>query len=327
LLLPGAAAVLAAAVAAMLLVGGGASSPAPYGARLVRFAESTPLLLLEGPGWQVRNVIQFEPGSGSMEFGPGPAPEATASRRASGPPSTLQSRAVKLQWLPNGPWVGGLTHAPAAHGYSKALPVLGTRAHVRIEKPLSGEPAGLLVDGFWTEGSRLLLMSARVPDLSAFRARLGWLHHVDPETWLEAMPPRVVKAAEYGAEAKKMLKGLPLPPGFHPAKVPDLHLTTNRYSVGRAVGGAVACGWFGAWFAAHDGGRAEAARRARRVLLGAGQWPVFKRIRAEGNYPGVVLKFARYLPSGHWPNGRPLRPMVELQCRQWGSPIGNGAPR
>ena len=47
-----------AAAAVFLLAAGAASeSPAPaYGAELVRFAESTPLLLLEGPGWRVQNV-------------------------------------------------------------------------------------------------------------------------------------------------------------------------------------------------------------------------------------------------------------------------------
>src|SRR4029079_14622672 len=50
----GAAAVVAAII---LLVGGGTSeSQRAYGAELVRFAESSPLLLLEGPGWRVPGI-------------------------------------------------------------------------------------------------------------------------------------------------------------------------------------------------------------------------------------------------------------------------------
>jgi hypothetical protein len=51
----------------------------------------------------------------------------------------------------------------------------------------------------------------------------------------------VVKAAEYGSEIDVMLKDVPIPPCFHPSSIPNLHLTTSRYSVGKAVGGAVAC--------------------------------------------------------------------------------------
>ena len=51
---------LAVALAAVLvLTGGGSDRPSrAYGAELVRFAESTPLLLLEGPGWRVQNVTE-----------------------------------------------------------------------------------------------------------------------------------------------------------------------------------------------------------------------------------------------------------------------------
>ena len=36
-----------------------------YGAELVRFAESTPLLLLEGPGWRVQNGDEYKTGKAS----------------------------------------------------------------------------------------------------------------------------------------------------------------------------------------------------------------------------------------------------------------------
>ena len=69
-------------VALMLITGGASRSPQPaYGAELVRFAESTPLLLLEGPDWRVQNVTQYkgrEGLEGSMEFVTGkPVPYET----------------------------------------------------------------------------------------------------------------------------------------------------------------------------------------------------------------------------------------------------------
>ena len=61
------------AVTIVLLSGGGATeSPTrAYGAELVRFAQSTPLLLLQGPGWRVLNVEEKSNGEGTMEFVPG----------------------------------------------------------------------------------------------------------------------------------------------------------------------------------------------------------------------------------------------------------------
>ena len=105
----------AAAVAAVvLLVGGGASEPPPaYGAELVRFAESTPLLLLDGPGWRVQDVYEagsgpHQPrgsrGEGSMEFVTGkPIPYESVrivpngALRGMSPPSVRQ-RKVELSW-------------------------------------------------------------------------------------------------------------------------------------------------------------------------------------------------------------------------------------
>ena len=55
----GSAALAVALAAVLILAGGGSNHPSPaYGAELVRFAESTPLLLLEGPGWRVQNVTE-----------------------------------------------------------------------------------------------------------------------------------------------------------------------------------------------------------------------------------------------------------------------------
>ncbi|MBS1844732.1 MAG: hypothetical protein JST53_09975 [Actinobacteria bacterium] len=73
---------------------------------------------------------------------------------------------------------------------------------------------------------------------------------------------RASKAAEYGATARTMLRGIPLPPGFDPSSIPDVGQTMDRYQAGAAVGGAVACAWFGRWDQARAGGDIAAAREA-----------------------------------------------------------------
>ena len=55
----GAVAIAAAVAVVVVLSGGGSGHPTPaFGAEQIRFAESTPLLLLEGPGWRVQEVTE-----------------------------------------------------------------------------------------------------------------------------------------------------------------------------------------------------------------------------------------------------------------------------
>ena len=332
-----AGAILAAVAAgAFLLAGGGASeSPAPaYGAELVRFAEATPLLLLEEPGWHVRSLSQLE-GQGRMEFGiAAPAtPEAHIYKTHTRHGIALHRdglRRTELTW-----WSGGgemlklflhprVDRVPGSR-FTTALPALGTKVHIdtRAEtSPIYGGPGRHQMEAVWREGGRVLLLNATVPDLAAFRERLGWLRRVDAQTWLDAMPAEVVKAADYGAAVREMLQGIPLPPGFDPAGIADHPLTDDRYQVGAAVGGAVACEWFRHWGDAVRNGDTTAAREAERALQGAGSWPIFREMSKEGAYPATVLEYAEAMPSGRW-YGRPLLPDVDqgLGCARLGVSI------
>ncbi len=68
----GSAAVAVGLAAFLIFAGGATEHPShAYGADLVRFAEASPLLLLEGPGWRVQNAEEQrsrEGTEGSMEF-------------------------------------------------------------------------------------------------------------------------------------------------------------------------------------------------------------------------------------------------------------------
>jgi hypothetical protein len=325
LLIAGATAAVAA-VAVFLLAGGSASeSPAPaYGAELVRFAESTPLLLLEEPGWRVRGIGQ-QHGQGRMEFGiASPAvPEAHIYNTHTKHGVALHRdglRRVELSW-----WSGSemlkllldprVDRVPGRR-LTITVPALGAKVHVdtRVEtSPKYGGPGHHQMQAVWREDGRVLLLNASVPDLAAFRERLGWLRRVDPQTWLDAMPAKVVKAADYGAAVREMLQGIPLPPGFDPTRIPDLHLTTDRYQVGAAVGGAVACEWFRYWGEARAGRDAAATQEAEQVLLESeSQWPIFRQMSKEGAYPATVVEYAKAMPRGRW-YGRPLLSAVNSE--------------
>ena len=336
---------IAAAVVVFIASGGASSSPEPaYGAQLVRFAESTPLLLLEGSGWRVQNVNQYgggryaprsTRGAGSMEFVTGkPIPYAStriSSKGVSGmaPPSVRQ-RKVELSWR------HGKLEFPAPVRHPIPLPVLDTTAYVntkageiyiisRARKRVlnRGRPGDRTMAAIWREGSYVLELRAAVPDLAAFRERLGWLHRVDASTWLDAMPAKVVKAADHDAAVREMLKGIPVPSGFEPSRIPDEGLTTNRYQVGASVTGIVSCLWFRQWGEARRAGDHGGAAEAERAMATAKRWPILREMAKEGGYPDLVWQLAAAMPSGEWPpRGWPLLPHAEgLGCARWGLPV------
>lgn len=322
-----------AVVAVLLLVGGGASqSPAPaYGAELVRFAEATPLLLIEEPGWRLRSISQSN-GQGKMEFGiASPAtPEAHFYKTHTEHGIALHRdglRRIELFWFPRElgdkmlkALLNPRVDRVPGRRFTTPVPALGTKVHIdtRVEtSPKYGGPGHHQMQAVWREGGRVLVLNASVLDLATFRERLGWLRRVDAQTWLDAMPAKVVKAADYGATVHEMLEGIPLPPGFDSQRIADLHLTNDRYQVGAAVGGAVTCEWFHHWGEAIRNGDTAVAREAERVLQGAGNWPIFREMSKEGAYPAIVVEYAEAMPSRRW-YGRPLLPDVNqgLGCAQ-----------
>lgn len=57
------------------------------------------------------------------------------------------------------------------------------------------------------------------------------------------MPPDVVQPDAESGVIAQMLKGVPLPLRLDPSALEAEGELTNRYELGRAVAGAVACGW------------------------------------------------------------------------------------
>jgi hypothetical protein len=335
----------AAVVAAILLVlGGGSHSPSrAYGAELVRFAESTPLLLLDGPGWRVENVFQVnsrEGLEGSMEFVTGPPiPDErikiSADHTVSGmAPRAARQRKVELSWRPGELEFPAPLGAPAVRPVE--VPVLGTTALVntRAEKLYSistsgerhtidlGGPGDHQMVAIWKEGGHLLEMRAWVSSFADFQERLSWLTKVDSEIWLDAMPAKVVEAADHDAAVREMLKGIPLPATFRPSRVPDEGLTTNRYQIADAVTGTVSCLWFRQWGQARRTGDRVAAAEAEKAMATSRRWPILREMAKDGAYSNLVWQLAAAMPSGEWRRGWRLLPHAEaLGCARWGIPV------
>lgn len=335
------ASIALAAVAVLVVLPGGGSdrSSRAYGAELVRFAESTPLLLLEGPGWRVQNVYQQGNGEGSMEFVTGkPVPyetiritgnDETGQRQSGMFPAAVRQRKVDLAWRP-GNLADSLSTArgmPHPHGQRWIkVPVLETTAVVDTRAEFfvnQGGPGNRQMTAFWAEGGNVLELRAAVPDLAAFEERLEWLSRVDSQTWLDAMPAKVVKAADHDAAVREMLMGIPVPDTFKASRVPDEGLTTNRYQVGAAVTGTVTCLWFRQWGEARRTGDRSAATEAEKAMATSRHWPILHEMAKDGAYPNLVWQLAAAMPSGEWPpRGWRLLPHAEgLGCARHGIPV------
>ena len=139
------------------------------------------------------------------------------------------------------------------------------------------------------------------------------------------MPAKVVKAADHDAAVREMLKGIPVPGGFDPSRVPDEGLTTDRYQVGAAVTGIVSCLWFRQWGEARRTGDAEAAAEAEKAMATARHWPILREMAKDGAYPDVVWELAAAMPSGvyhYYTHTWRLLPRAEgLGCARWGIPV------
>jgi hypothetical protein len=345
---------LAAVAVVVLILAAGSSRHASraYGAELVRFAESSPLLLLDGPGWRVQNVNEErrrEGVDGSMSFVTGkpvpnesitvvPVGEPTkpggfpkAERAVGMLPAEVRQRKVDLFWRHEdlGAAVAMARRGLHPHGQRWVeLPVLDTTTQVDTRAEFfvnQGGPGNRQMTALWEEHGYMLELRAAVPDLAAFEERLGWLTTVDLETWLDAMPPQVVRATNHDAVVREMLEGVPVPSSFDLSRVPDEGLTVERSRVAGEVTATVSCLWFRQWGEARRSGDHAAELEAEQAIASAPSWPVVRQGLKEGGSAETLLKLAKSIPTGVWqfgPHRYRLLPKAEgLGCARLGIPL------
>jgi len=252
--------------------------------------------------------------------------------RATGmlPPSVRQ-RKVELRWF-HGSLEDSLSMAhemahPHGQGWTK-MPVLDKTADVDTRAEFfvnQGGPGNRQMTAIWSEDGYVLELKAAVPDREAFEERLDWLTRVDSQTWLDAMPAKVVKAADHDAAVREMLRGIPVPEGFRPSQIPDEGLTTDRYQVGASITGIVSCLWFRQWGEARRTGDSAAEAEAEKAMATSRHWPILREMARDGGYSPLVWQLAAAMPSGWWTRGPHrwrLLPHAEgLGCARWGMPV------
>jgi hypothetical protein len=264
-------------------------SPADHGsgtawaAAQVRFAEASPLVLLGAAGWRVEYADEQSAQEGELHF-------------------RLGTGSAQLSWRGGeiGSWIGDRAASAAV---ATTAPVLGTTAHVSQEE--GGTPGHRDITALFRYDGRVLEFRAGAADVDAFKALLATLTRVDTNTWLSAMPASVIKTSDHDRTVEQMLKGVTVPPGFDATDIKGGELTKDRYQLGAAVTGTVACQWFKRWADARTANDGVKEREAIAAMATAKDWPILEEMAKEGGYPEVMLGYVAAMPSGEW-YGRPL---------------------
>ena len=297
---------------------GNESGGTVWAAELVRLAEASPLVLLDAPGWQVVYADEESADVGELHFSLGPPPPTPASTDGM-KHVDVSTKQAALNWRP-GPLSEWTRDRAASANIETAAPVLGTTA--RVYQYTGGRPGHQDVTALWRYDDRVLEFRAGVADVAAFKVLLAQLKRVNTDTWLSAMPASVVKTKDRSPVIAEMLRGVTVPPGFDPRTIKGEKLTKDRYQLGAAVSGTVACTWFKRWSDGRASGDEAKVREAIAAMKTATDWPILKEMAGPGDYPEVLWSFVKAMPSGDW-YGRPLEGDVDsgLGCPSLGVPL------
>lgn len=291
-------------------------SATAWDAQLVRFANASPLVLLERAGWRVNYANEDSTQTGELRFTTGSVPSSPSAEDFT-TDAQLNWRTGKLsQWMADRANSADLT---------TTAPVLGTAAHVYQYS--GGRPGHQDITALWEYDGRVLEFRAGAANVAAFESLLASLRAVDTDTWLSALPASVVQTEDRSAVITRMLRGVTLPPGFNASAITGANLTSDRYQLGATVTGTVACSWFKRWAQARRTGNSAGIQQAVRAMAIAKKWPILQQMSKSGAYPEILELLAAAMSNGNW-HGRPLIGAVNsgLGCPALGVPLtGPGA--
>lgn len=304
----------AAAIAGLVLFGGGSvggGGPPAFAAAAIEVAEANPRLLVTQPGWKVSYAGEFEVDAGEVSFGDG-------------------AHRFDVHWYP-ARFYRGYLRDRAFVSKPRTSILFGRRATtVRYDE---GEYATMLAP----QGNVFVEVRGRLGDRAEYEAVLRSLRQVDVDTWLAAMPPSVVRPDVRAVVVERMLRGVPLPPGFDSDVLASEQSVLNRYQLAAKVAGAVSCGWVESWLAATKVGDRPRAREAVEAMATWKSWSMMRALSRKGGWSSNIRYAAHELTSGHLrrgPAGAVVRPdgtgyelgpswAVALNCtsRYWRRPL------
>ena len=176
----GAAGLAAAALAVWFLLAGPdvrtEKSAPPFDTSLMQVAKTSPLVLLEEPGWRVGADTRAGGNRGEMHF-----------FRPAGSSAAGHVERAELRWR-SGPAAARLRKSferRVPYVVYVLPPVLDTRV---LQIHASGPSGHKRFAAVWQDHGRVLVFRSTVPSFASFERRLGALHRVGPVAWLTALP-------------------------------------------------------------------------------------------------------------------------------------------
>ena len=265
-----------AVVIALLVVLGGGSVDSvkdggrpTYAAAAVKVAEANPRLLITAPGWSIVHANSFETESGGLTY-----------KKAGHPTIGPDHVSAVMNWEPASLYRG------ARRGYRRDGKATQVRVLGRQASAFQTNSGSTYLVVLPPQGSVFVTLSLPAEEHEAL---LRSVRAVSVDRWLAAMPPEVVQPTDESEVIASMLNGVPLPPGFEVSSVESERVLINRYELGQAVAGAVACGWLESWDAAKRVGDTATAEAAVAGMSDARRWAVLLQMVHEKGFKGEVL--------------------------------------
>jgi hypothetical protein len=244
-----------ALVAVLFLLGGGSvggSGQPAFAAAAIEVAEANPRLLVTASGWSVTDAGEFERDEGEVTFANG-------------------DRQFTIHWYPAHLYRSYLRDRATVSTPQRSTLLGRTATTIRYDLNGGGaEYATMLAP----QGPVFIETRGNVGDRTAYDAVLHSLRPVDVETWLAAMPPSVVGPDVRVRVVKRMLHGVPLPPGFDSAALEGEDSVLNHYQLAVKVASSVTCGWFESWLSATKAGDGASADQAVAAMSTWRHWPM-----------------------------------------------------
>ena len=268
----------AALVAVVLLLSGvfagGGGHPA-FATAAIEVAEANPRLLVGAPGWRVVDAGEFGANEGQMTFSDGPHQLALNWYPASSYGHYLRDRAQVSR--PQRSQLLGRTATTVDYARNEFATMLAPVGQVFVE------------------------VRGRLGSRDDYESVIASLRPVDVDTWLAALPASVVGPDARAQTVARMLRRVPLPPGFDPGVLEGESAVLNHYALAVKVADAVSCAWVESWIAARRAGDSVATRAAVEAMAGSQSWPLVLQMEreVEGGWAANIRKATGELKRGY----------------------------
>lgn len=250
-----------------------------YSKLLLAAAEHAPRLLVDRPGWSVVEVDGFSADLGTVVMGDG-------------------QQYLKLDWYPADQYTS--LHRKRVDELPPPEPVVvaGGTADLFEYSDTSFEAV------LPPDGDTFAVLRIGPADKQTTLGLLASVKGVGVTQWLDAMPADVVKPGRSSDELRRVLAGVPIPPGIDTANLAPEGVY-DRYQFGAEVTKPIVCGWIEQWIIAREQGAPADEQRAQDALDSSMSWEVLKDMTSEGGYPRVVWEMVADVDQGRVPDGYP----------------------